>query len=233
MVSIVGNGCDVMVALTARPSGDKRENFEKTRPPAMRIRSITVPVTDGPRATSQRQRTIRHRQCPGADRREQQQRGYRTIKPRVYRRRIVVAMATSMFRSSDSDSATRRRITIVEFQAMNTAAGTLPGGITASAYNRATGVITLLGSSALPTIRRRSGDHVQQSERLTSLANRKINVIATDGTQHEQYGNGDSWHQRAPTLDLDANDSTTTGRVLHHLHRWRRRVGPAATWTSA
>ncbi|MBZ0144293.1 MAG: retention module-containing protein [Rhodocyclaceae bacterium] len=118
---------------------------------------------------------------------------------------------------SNSTNLTGATITLSNFQANDIlAAGTLPGGITASAYNPATGVITLSGSSSLANYQAAiRAITFSNSSGSPSLANRTINVVVRDDTAPTPLTSNTATAtigiNRAPTLDLDANDSTTTG----------------------
>jgi Ca2+-binding RTX toxin-like protein len=89
-------------------------------------------------------------------------------------------------------------------------AGTMPAGITAGAYNSATGTLTLTGSASLASYQ--AALHaISFSTTGSSLLSRGIDVVVNDGANSNTAVSTISIN-RAPTLDLDAdNSSTATG----------------------
>ena len=96
-------------------------------------------------------------------------------------------------------------------------AGTLPTGITASTYNAFTGIITLSGSASLAAYQTALRQVVFSSTLGTpSTQNRDIQVSVNDGFQESNFA---TMHvhvvipppNATPVLDLDFNNSTTTG----------------------
>ena len=94
-------------------------------------------------------------------------------------------------------------------------AGALPPGITASSYNSFTGVITLSGAASLADYQTALHQVVFDTTSL-STADRIIKVTVNDGTFDSNVGTT-YMHvvlpppNVPPVLDLDANNSTTTG----------------------
>ncbi len=94
-------------------------------------------------------------------------------------------------------------------------AGPLPPGITASPYNPLTGTLTLTGSATLAAYQTALHQVVFDTTS-TSTADRIIQVTVNDGTSDSNVGTT-YMHvvvpppNVPPALDLDANDSTTTG----------------------
>ena len=94
-------------------------------------------------------------------------------------------------------------------------AGTLPPGITASSYNSFTGVITLSGAASLADYQTALHQVVFDTTSI-STADRIIKVTVNDGTFDSNVGTT-YMHvvipppNVPPALDLDANNSTTTG----------------------
>ena len=94
-------------------------------------------------------------------------------------------------------------------------AGALPPGITASSYNSFTGVITLSGAASLADYQTALRQVVFDTTSL-STADRIIQVTVNDGTFDSNVGTT-YMHvvlpppNVPPVLDLDANNSTTTG----------------------
>ena len=123
--------------------------------------------------------------------------------------RAGVAIGDTDVRITDSDSAnlTGATITIATNKDGTNdllAAGTLPGGITASAYNSATGVITLSGTASLASYQA-AIRAITFSTSGSSLSDRGINVTVTDGTNTSNIAAGTIRINRAPTLDLDGS----------------------------
>jgi hypothetical protein len=90
-------------------------------------------------------------------------------------------------------------------------AGTMPAGITASAYNATTGVMTLTGTASLAAYQSAIRAVFFDTTNTTNTAQRGITVVVNDGSFNSTaatttvtiLGAGAS-----PTLDLDANDSS-------------------------
>jgi Mg-chelatase subunit ChlD len=114
---------------------------------------------------------------------------------------------------TDSDSAnlSGATITLTNFQANDVlAAAGLPPGITASAYNPATGVITLSGSSSLANYQAAiRAITFSNSSGSPSLLSRTVNVVVSDGANSSNTAVATIGINRAPTIDLDANNSST------------------------
>ena len=96
-------------------------------------------------------------------------------------------------------------------------AGTLPTGITASSYNTFTGIITLSGSASLAAYQTALRQVVFSSTLASpSTQNRDIQVSVNDGILESNFA---TMHMHVvipppnatPVLDLDFNNSTTTG----------------------
>ena len=96
-------------------------------------------------------------------------------------------------------------------------AGTLPTGITASPYNAFSGIITLSGSASLAAYQTALRQVVFSSTlAFPSTQNRDIQVSVNDGFQESNFA---TMHVHVvipppnapPVLDLDLNNSTTTG----------------------
>jgi Mg-chelatase subunit ChlD len=121
--------------------------------------------------------------------------------------RPAVAIGDTDVKITDSDSAnlTGATITIATNKDGTNdllTAGTLPGGITASAYNSATGVMTLSGTTTLANYQA-AIRAITFSTSGSSLLDRGINVTVTDGTNTSNIAIGTISINRAPTLDLD------------------------------
>jgi hypothetical protein len=98
--------------------------------------------------------------------------------------------------------------------------GVLPPGITASSYDPATGVLTLSGTNAT------QADFASALQAVTFSStspdpipvDRIVNVVVNDGAANSNGANT-FIHvlpvNTAPTLDLDANNSTAAGRAYH------------------
>jgi Ca2+-binding RTX toxin-like protein len=88
-------------------------------------------------------------------------------------------------------------------------AGAMPPGITAS-YNAGTGVMTLSGSASLASYQTAiRGVIFSNALGSPDLSNRVINVLVNDGTSNSNTAVATIGMNRAPVLDLDANDSNT------------------------
>ncbi len=96
--------------------------------------------------------------------------------------------------------------------------GTLPTGITASAYNSTTGVITLTGSATLANYQTAIAQITYNNTaglaaRLSG--DRTVNVVVNDGNTNSNIAistiSVSLLDNAVPVLDLDANNSTTTG----------------------
>ena len=149
----------------------------------------------------------------------------------------AISVADTDVSITDPDSTTIQsaRITIAINRQSGDAliAGALPPGITASSYNSFTGVITLSGAASLADYQTALHQVVFDTTSL-STADRIIQVTVNDGTADSNVATT-YMHvvlpppNVPPVLDLDANNSTTTGRKLsHRVHRWgpgRRRRG--------
>jgi len=124
---------------------------------------------------------------------------------------VAIADTDVLINDSNSTNMTGATITLTNFKANDVlAAGTLPAGITASAYNAATGVITLSGSATIASYQ----DAIRAitfNTSSTDMTARTINVRVTDGTNNSNTAVSTISMNRAPTLDLDGNNSTTTG----------------------
>ncbi|WP_124962391.1 Ig-like domain-containing protein, partial [Sulfurisoma sediminicola] len=130
----------------------------------------------------------------------------------------AVAIAdTDVAITDDGTTIASATITLSNFKPSDVlAAGTLPAGITASAYNPATGVITLSGASTLA--------NYQSAIRAITFANslgspdlsdRVINVVVNDGTGNSNTAVSTISINRAPTLDLDASAAGTGYAVTY------------------
>ncbi len=125
-----------------------------------------------------------------------------------------VRIADSDVSITDSDSANLSGATIVIASNRDgtndvLTAGTLPSGITAS-YNASTGTMTLSGSATLAAYQA-AINAITFSTSGTSTADRGITVTVTDGTNTSNSANSTIHINRAPTLDLDANNDHATG----------------------
>ena len=119
---------------------------------------------------------------------------------------------------TDPDSTNITSATITLTNALPSdllAAGTLPPGITATAYNPSTGVITLNGSASLANyqtaIRAISFNNTSDNPSTTP---RTVNVVVSDGTSNSNTATTTInviAVNDPPVLDLDANNSTATG----------------------
>jgi hypothetical protein len=120
---------------------------------------------------------------------------------------------------TDADSPTIQSATItIEINRQSgdaLIAGPLPPGITASSYNPFTGTLTLTGSATLAEYQTALHQVVFDTTSI-SIADRIIQVTVNDGTSDSNVGTT-YMHvvvpapNVPPALDLDANDSTTTG----------------------
>src|SRR6266508_4465780 len=120
---------------------------------------------------------------------------------------------------TDADSTTIQSATItIEINRQSgdaLIAGPLPPGITASSYNPFTGTLTLTGSATLAEYQTALHEVVFDTTSI-SIADRIIQVTVNDGTADSNVGTT-YMHvvvpppNVPPALDLDADDSTTTG----------------------
>ena len=120
---------------------------------------------------------------------------------------------------TDADSTTIQSATItIEINRQSgdaLIAGPLPPGITASSYNPFTGILTLTGSATLAEYQTALHQVVFDTTSI-SIADRIIQVTVNDGTADSNVGTT-YMHvvvpppNVPPALDLDADDSTTTG----------------------
>ena len=150
---------------------------------------------------------------------------------------LAIPVADTDVSITDPDSTTIQsaRITIEINRQSGDAliAGALPPGITASSYNPFTGVITLSGAASRAAYETALHQVVFDTTSI-STADRIIRVTVNDGTLDSNVATT-YMHvvlpppNVPPVLDLDANNSTATGRKLsHRVHRWgpgRRRRG--------
>src|SRR6266545_4992675 len=115
---------------------------------------------------------------------------------------------------TDADSTTIQSATItIEINRQSgdaLIAGPLPPGITASSYNPFTGTLTLTGSATLAEYQTALHEVVFDTTSI-SIADRIIQVTVNDGTADSNVGTTYMHVVVPPPLDLDADDSTTTG----------------------
>jgi hypothetical protein len=98
--------------------------------------------------------------------------------------------------------------------------GTPPAGITASAYNAGTGILTLTGTASLAAyqtaLRQITFDNTGTNP---STDPRIIDVVVNDGTVASNLAQASivvtQVNNTAPVVDLDANDSTVGGTSFH------------------
>ena len=132
---------------------------------------------------------------------------------------LAIPVADTDVSITDADSTTIQSATItiaINRQSGDVLiAGALPAGITASSYNPFTGVITLSGAASLADYQTALRQVVFDTAS-TSTADRIIQVTVNDGTSDSNVGTT-YMHvvvpppNVPPVLDLDANNSTTTG----------------------
>ena len=132
---------------------------------------------------------------------------------------LAIPVADTDVSITDPDSTTIQSATItiaINRQSGDALiAGALPAGITASSYNPFTGVITLSGAASLADYQTALRQVVFDTTSI-STADRIIQVTVNDGTADSNVGTT-YMHvvipppNVPPVLDLDANNSTTTG----------------------
>jgi VCBS repeat-containing protein len=141
---------------------------------------------------------------------------------------LSIAAAGSEVRDNDGNVITAATVTLTNAQAGDVLSviGTLPTGITASAYNAGTGVITLSGSATLAqyaTAIRQIG--YSSTSHNPSTVDRTINVVVSDGIQSSTTSTttisvtavNDAPTSTAPTTVSSAEDTTlsfTSGNAL-------------------
>jgi VCBS repeat-containing protein len=138
---------------------------------------------------------------------------------------ISIASSTVSVTDIDSTQLTGATITLTNRQANDfLAAGTLPSGISASAYNPATGIITLSGSATLAqyqsAIQAITFDNNSASP---SAVTRTINVVVSDGTSNSNvavdnitFNNPPDAKDDAPVVKLfeDTAITSLTGNAI-------------------
>ncbi|WP_294989122.1 Ig-like domain-containing protein [Sulfuritalea sp.] len=187
-------------------------NFDTTNTASTTTRNITVVVNDGTAASNTATAAISILGAGNAPVLDLDGNDSSGATGTAYRGtytlgRPAIAIGDTDVRITDSDSAnlTGATITIATNKdGINDllTAGTLPGGITASAYNSTTGVMTLSGTTTLANYQA-AIRAIAFSTSGSSLVDRGITVTVTDGTNTSNVATGTIGINRAPTLDLD------------------------------
>ena len=130
-------------------------------------------------------------------------------------------MDTDVLITDDGTELTSATVTLTNHDTDDVlVAGALPPGITASAYNSATGILTLTGTASLAAYQTALQQITFDNTGTTpSTATRVIDIVVNDGASNSNTAKAfiqvDVVNNSAPVLDLDPNDSG--GSVREHL----------------
>ena len=127
---------------------------------------------------------------------------------------VAVADLDDLVADVDNSNLTSATITLANHQPADllSVIGTLPAGITASAYDPSTGVLTLSGAATLAAYQAALRQiSFGNSSPIPSATDRVVNIVVNDGAASSVAAHA-FVHVvpvgTAPALDLDANDSS-------------------------